>query len=133
MAFVSQNAYEYLTLWSYKMASLGDTVAKGKQIADSSAVGLIFKASMIVACGMIVYFSKGSYEKLQQHDQQLTHVSDTTDALKADMASIKQQDGQDHDWLTMLRTEVEGPNGLIVSVAKLWQRPAPSNRQPQPQ
>lgn len=116
------------------MASLGDTVAKGKQIADSSAVSLIFKGSMVVACGMIIYFSKGTYETVQDQKTTLAAHTVTMDQQGSDLKSIKAEMGTDHDWLTTLRTEIEGPNGLIVSVAKLWSRPAPAtNRQPPPQ
>lgn len=106
------------------LPSLDDAVSRGKKIADSPALSLIFKGSMIVACGFIVYFSKGTYETVQQ--SQITLVSHTSDisTLQSTANKIEGEVSTDHDWLTIIKSEVEGPSGLIEQVAKLWQRPA---------
>lgn len=113
------------------MATLDDAVSKGKQIADSSTMNWIYRGSMIVACGFIVYFSKGTYETVQQSQITLTsHTSDIS-TLQATADKIQVEVGSDHDWLTTLKTEVEGPNGIITQIGLLWRRPAPAeNKNP---
>lgn len=68
------------------------TPSRGKKIADSSTLNWIYRGGMIVACGMIVYFSKGTYETVQMHDKDITHISDTADQLKAEFAASQSID-----------------------------------------
>ncbi len=111
---------------------IDDLKARGKKIADSSTLNWIYRGGMIVACGMIVYFSKGTYETVQSDHTTLTsHTGDIANVQKT-VNEVKAQDGQDHDWIITLRSEIEGPNGVIEQIGLLWHRPAKAGDKPPP-
>lgn len=105
-------------------------IAQSDRWTAISRIASIFAAAVttLLLAPLIIW----GFTTIQQSALTLNSHSNDIGTIKQDVAAIKQQDGQDHDWLTTLRSEVEGPNGLIVQITKLWQRPAQPNNRPQP-
>lgn len=93
---------------------LDDLKARGKKIADSSTLNWIYRAGMIIACGMIVYFSKGTFETVQQSQITLTEHSGDIATLQSTLNEVKAEVAPDHDAITTLKTQVEG------IIATIW-------------
>jgi len=105
---------------------LDDLKARGKKIADSSTLNWIYRCGMIVACGMIVYFSKGTFETVQSdHNTLISHTGDIAN-VQSTLNEVKAEVGPDHDAITTLKSQMES----VISY--IWRRPPaqPSNKTP---
>lgn len=110
------------------MATLEEVAIWSKKIADSTTMNWIYRGGMIIACGMIVYFSKGTYETVQQHTTSLTAQNGDIGTIKNEVHTIKSEVDGDHDAVTILKVQMDN---VATQIQKLWERPSqPPKRTP---
>jgi len=109
---------------------LDDT--RATQIAQSDKWGAISRLASIIAGGVTTLFIAPlviwGFVTIQQSAVTLGSHSNDITTIKSDVASIRAEDGADHDAVTVLKTQMET---VLDQIAKLWQRPAqPTNKPP---
>ncbi len=114
---------------------LDDT--KAAKIAQSDQWTAISRIATAITAGAVtlilvpaaIWIAKTTYDS----SMALTDHTRTIADVQTTVSEIKAQDNQDHDWLVTLKSEIDGPNGVIAQIGLLWHRPAPSgNKQPPP-
>lgn len=103
--------------------SMDAPVSRVTKIAQSD--GWTTAQRLMVVIGIPALLAVGGVmlnEIIQDGKEVASHTTDIT-AIKQGVDELKKQDSTDHDWLTQLKTEVEGPQGLIAQIQKLWERP----------
>jgi hypothetical protein len=106
--------------------------ARATKIAQSDKWGAISRLASIFAAGVTTLLLTPliiwGFATLQSNSITLnTHSNDIT-TIRTDVASIKSQDGADHDAITVLKVQMES---VLDQISKLWQRPAkPTDKAP---
>ena len=99
--------------------------ARATQIAQSDKWGAISRLASIIAGGVTTLFIAPlviwGFVTIQQSAVTLGSHSNDINTIKTDVASIRSQDGADHDALTVLKTQM---STVLDQITKLWQRPA---------
>jgi len=99
--------------------------ARATQIAQSDKWGAISRLASIIAGGVTTLFIAPlviwGFVTIQQSAVTLGSHSNDINTIKTDVASIRSQDGADHDSITILKTQMEQ---VLDQISKLWQRPA---------
>lgn len=117
--------------------AIGDNVLpaqRATKIAESdnwtawARIGSILGGGLmtLVVAPLAVWMATTTYNSslaLTDHTRTITDIQTTVNEIKGEA-------GTDHDWVTILKSEVEGPGGLIDQIQKLWNRPARSDRSP---
>lgn len=115
--------------------AVGDNIlpaARATKIAESDAwtawariASIVGGAVMtVIVMPFVVWQARTTYDSslaLTDHTRTITDIQTTVNEIKGEA-------GTDHDWVTILKSEVEGPNGILTQIQKLWSRPAKDDK-----
>lgn len=103
------------------------TSTRATKIAQSDGWTALARVASVAGMAVLVPIASWVGYQEWQNSVALSAHTQTIESIKSDVGDIKKQDGQDHDWVVTLRTQVDS---LMIQVQKLWDRPAKNDKPP---
>lgn len=98
----------------------GEVVSRAKKLNESPKTNLIYKGSLMLACGLLVYLSRETYEKVNDHDTKITHIATVVDNLQTENGKTEAIDSAQTVAINALNQAVAQQGQAETDMRKEW-------------